>query len=306
MSALSGRVAIVTGAGRGLGRSHALALAKQGAAIVVNDLGVTIDGSGEDVTQAQQVVNEILVAGGRAIASNHDVADWDQAGRLVQLAVKNFGDLHILVNNAGILRDRAFFNMTEADWDAVIRVHLKGHAAPSHHAMSWWRLQARAGRAIRASIIHTTSVAGLFPNFGQTNYCAAKAGICALSQTVALEGARIGVRSNAVAPSARTRMLGDTLPKSDSEFDELDPAHVSELVAWLAQPACPASGQIFHIHGRRLAVFRAATAVQVAGSADGWDPARLDDVLNDGLKAPMSAYEYIDWINSEAALPKPN
>ncbi len=305
MSALSGRVAIVTGAGRGLGRSHALALAKQGAAVVVNDLGVEIDGSGKDVTHAQQVVNEILAAGGKAVVSNHDVADWAQAGSLVQLAVEEFGDLHILVNNAGILRDRAFFNMTEADWDAVIRVHLKGHAAPSHHALSWWNLQAKTGRAIHASIIHTTSVAGLFPNFGQANYCAAKAGIYAMAQTVALEGARIGVRSNAVAPSARTRMVGDTIPACESGFDEFDPGHVSELVVWLARPECPASGQIFHIHGRRLAVFRAATPTQVVGSTDGWDQERLDEALSNGLLVPMSAYDYFDWVSSEAALLKP-
>lgn len=306
MSALSGRVAIVTGAGRGLGRSHALALAKQGAAVVVNDLGVEIDGSGKDVTHAQQVVNEILAAGGNAVVSNHDVADWAQAGSLVQLAVEEFGDLHILVNNAGILRDRAFFNMTEADWDAVIRVHLKGHAAPSHHAFAWWRLQAKSGQAIHASIVHTTSIAGLFPNFGQTNYCAAKAGIYALAQTVALEGASIGVRSNAIAPSARTRLLGDKIPASTGDFDELDPAHVSELVVWLAGPDCPATGQIFHIHGQRLAVFRVATPIQVERSVDGWDPGRLDDAFSDGLEAPMTAYECIDWLNSEAALMKSN
>jgi NAD(P)-dependent dehydrogenase (short-subunit alcohol dehydrogenase family) len=304
MTALRGRVAIVTGAGRGLGRSHALTLAKQGAAVVVNDLGVEMDGSGEDVSCADKVVTEILAMGGRAVASNHDVADWAQAGDLVQLAVLKFGDLHILVNNAGILRDRAFVNMTEEEWDAVVNVHLKGHAAPSHHALSWWRQQTKAGRTIQACITHTTSAAGLFPNFGQVNYCAAKAGIVAIAQTVALEGAKIGVRSNAVAPSARTRMLGDSMPATDNEFDELDPGHVSELVAWLARPDCTVSGQIFHIHGRRLAVFRASTPVQVSGSADGWSPERLTEVLGGGLQSPMSAYEYFDWLNSEEALLK--
>src|SRR5690606_19095514 len=182
----------------------AMALAAQGAAVVVNDLGGDLQGNGRDATPAQETVAEIRANGGRAIVSGHDVADWRDAEEMVALAIDHFGGLDILVNNAGILRDRLFANMSEEEWDAVIRVHLKGHAAPSRHAMAYWRNDGKAGRQVAASIVHTTSLAGLVGNFGQANYAAAKLAVVGLSRTLAIEGTKYGVRSNAVSPSART------------------------------------------------------------------------------------------------------
>src|ERR1700730_1837848 len=193
MNRLSRRVAIVTGAGRGLGRAHALRLAAEGAAVVVNDLGGDVHGDGQDLTPAQQVVQEICDGGGQAIASGHDVADWEQAEALIRLAVDRFGDVHVLVNNAGILRDRTLANMSEGEWDAVIRVHLKGHAAMTRHALAYWRDRSKGGHPISASIVHTTSIAAFAGSFGQANYTAAKMGIVGLSRVAALEGARYGV-----------------------------------------------------------------------------------------------------------------
>ena len=210
MGALDGRVAIITGAGRGLGREHALLFAAEGAKVVVNDLGGEADGSGGDATPAQQVVAEIQAMGGEAIANGDNVADWDGAQRLVQMAVETFGDLHVLVNNAGILRDRVVVNMTEAEWDAVIEVHLKGHFCPTRMAAAYWREQAKAGKTVNASIIHTSSTSGLLANPGQANYGAAKSGIATLSQICAKELIRYGVRSNAIAPAARTRLTEAT------------------------------------------------------------------------------------------------
>ena len=203
---LEGRVAIVSGAGRGLGRSHALALARHGAMVIVNDKGGDLHGEGQDATPAQQVVGEIEGFGGRAAVSGHDVSSWDQAADLVAFALQKFGRLDILVNNAGILRDRTLANMSEQEWDAVIGVHLKGHAAPTRHALAYWRDQAKAGAKVAASVVHTTSLAGLVGSFGQANYASAKLGVVGLSRVVAMEGAKYGVRSNAVSPSARTRI----------------------------------------------------------------------------------------------------
>ena len=253
MSRLAGRVAIVTGAGRGLGRAHALLLAAQGAAVVVNDLGGDLAGDGADPTPAQQVVAEIVEAGGQAAVSGHDVSDWSQSGAVVDLARSTFGDLHVLVNNAGILRDRTLANLAEDEWDSVLRVHLKGHAAMTRHAMAYWRERSKAGADVRASLVHTTSVAGFTGNFGQAAYASAKLGIVALSRVAALEGARYGVRSNAVSPSARTR-LEDSLASSEEAFDRFDPANVSPVVAWLAEADCPATAQIFQVYGDRLTV----------------------------------------------------
>ena len=287
MKRLDGRVAIVTGAGRGLGRSHALALASQGAAVVVNDLGGDVHGLGADASPAEEVVNEIRSSGGRAVATNHNVADWDQAGQMVSLAVETFGDLHVLVNNAGILRDRTLANMTEAEWDAVISVHLKGHAAPTHHALAYWRGRSKAGHPVQASVIHTTSVAAFAGSFGQANYTAAKLGIIGLSQVTALEGHRYGVRSNAVSPSARTRIgletpgAGESLkaPAEHHAFDRFDPANVSPLIAWLAEAECAATGQIFHIYANRLLVL-AMPAIVHDLTADGrWTLEALDREL---------------------------
>jgi NAD(P)-dependent dehydrogenase (short-subunit alcohol dehydrogenase family) len=273
MQRLDGRVAIVTGAGRGLGRSHAMYLAGEGAKVVVNDVGVDDSGG----SSAERVVREIVDAGGRAVADVHDVSDWGGAAKLVERAVEAFGDLHVLVNNAGIIRDRTLARMSENEWDDVVRVNLKGHAAPTAHAMSHWRRQAKAqGRPVTASIVHTTSIAGLMGHFGQANYAAAKLGVVALSLTTALEGAGIGVRSNAMAPSARTPTVEaspagvDVSPPSDGRFDFWDPANVSAVVAWLAEPDCTVSGQVLQVAGNGLWIFSMPTAVCELSTTGRW------------------------------------
>src|SRR4051795_699271 len=210
MGALDGRVAIITGSGRGIGREHALLFAQEGAKVVINDLGGAIDGSGDDRTPAQQVVDEIKAMGGEAVANADNVADWEGGQRLIQTAIDTFGDLHILVNNAGILRDRVLVNMTEEEWDAVIHVHLKGHFAPTRWAAAYWREQAKAGKEVKANIINTSSTSGLIGNPGQTNYGAAKAGIGAFSWICSQELSRYGVRSHCIAPAARPRLTEAT------------------------------------------------------------------------------------------------
>jgi NAD(P)-dependent dehydrogenase (short-subunit alcohol dehydrogenase family) len=281
---LTGRVAIVTGAGRGLGRAYALALAAEGAAVVVNDLGGSLHGEGQDLAPAQAVVDEIRGAGGEATASGHDVSDWSEAEALVATALEVFGRLDILVNNAGILRDRLFANMSEADWDAVIRVHLKGHAAPSRHAMAHWRACAKAGEEVAASIVHTSSLAGLIGNFGQANYAAAKLGIVGLSHTLAREGAKYGVRSNAVSPSARTRIETSLEAPGPGVFDTFDPGNVAPLVCWLSRRDCPATGQVFHAYGDRIEVI-APTAIAADLRTDGrWTSDSIDRALAGHLK----------------------
>lgn len=265
---LDGRVALVTGAGRGLGRAYALALAAEGAAVVVNDLGGDLAGQGRDPSPAESVVEQIKASGGRAVVSGHDVADWAEAEAAIHLAVSKFGRLDVLVNNAGILRDKLFANMTEEDWDAVIRVHLKGHAATARHAMAYWRACAKAGQPVAASIVHTTSVAGLVGNFGQANYSAAKLAVIGLSRTLALEGAKYGVRSNAVSPSARTRIETSLQPPPPGAFDTFDPDNVAPLICWLALEDCPATGQVFQAYGNRVAVI-APSALAVDIRAEG-------------------------------------
>src|SRR4029077_7026658 len=215
MGALDGRVAIITGAGRGLGREHALLFAAEGAKVVVNDLGGNPDGSGDDRAPAQQVVDEIKAMGGEAISNGDNVADWEGAQRLVQSAIDAFGDLHVLVKNAGILRDRVLVNMTEEEWDSVIHVHLRGHFCPTRMAASYWREQTKAGKEVKASIVHTSSTSGLLGNPGQTNYGAAKSGIATFSVIAAQELSRYCVRVNAIAPAARTRMTEATPGLSD-------------------------------------------------------------------------------------------
>jgi NAD(P)-dependent dehydrogenase (short-subunit alcohol dehydrogenase family) len=297
---LDGRVAIVTGAGNGLGRAHALCLAAGGARVVVNDLGGSVHGEGRDLTPAQRVVEEIRHAGGEAVASGHDVADWEQARELVQLAVETFGDLHVLVNNAGILRDRTLANMSEAEWDAVIRVHLKGHAAPAKHAMAYWRERSKAGQEVKGSVVHTSSISGLAGNFGQANYSAAKLGVVALSRVVSLEGARMGVRSNVVSPSARTRLalstpgIGETVqpPEDPDTFDIYDPANVSPIVAWLAEADCPANSQVFHVFGNRVMVVRVSEIVHDLGTEGRWTPEALDRALDGKLVKQTSIDDF--------------
>ncbi|MDP4649063.1 MAG: SDR family oxidoreductase [Ilumatobacteraceae bacterium] len=258
MGALDGRVAIITGAGRGLGREHALLFAAEGAKIVVNDLGGANDGSGSDMTPAQQTVADIKAMGGEAIVNTDNVADWDGSKRMIDSAIEAFGDLDILVNNAGILRDRVLVNMSEAEWDAVIQVHLKGHFAPTHHAAAYWREQAKAGITKPRNLVHTSSTSGLFSNPGQANYGAAKSGIATFSQICAKELSRYNVKSNAIAPAARTRLtmatpgLEDVMAAKDGKFDEWDPANVSPLVAYLASDLCEFSGETFYVQGGQV------------------------------------------------------
>jgi NAD(P)-dependent dehydrogenase (short-subunit alcohol dehydrogenase family) len=255
MGSLDGRVAIVTGAGRGLGRAHALLLAEEGAAVVVNDPGVAGDGEGTDATPAQQVVAEIEKNGGRAVANLDSCADWAAAESLVGQAVDVFGRLDILVNNAGILRDKMSFNMSEAEWDAVIEVHLKGHFAPSRFAAGYWRQLAKSGSdPVYGRIINTSSESGYFGMVGQVNYATAKAGIVGMTMAMARELDRIGVTVNAVAPRARTRMTTGAFSgyrqPVDGQFDDRAPENISPVVAWLAGPAAGhVSGKVFACYG---------------------------------------------------------
>jgi NAD(P)-dependent dehydrogenase (short-subunit alcohol dehydrogenase family) len=258
MGALDGRVAIITGAGRGIGREHAILFAREGAAVVVNDRGGANDGTGADAGPAQQVVDEIRAEGGRAVANTDDVSSWSGAAALVEQAVREFGDLHVLVNNAGILRDAFLASMDEAQWDAVIAVHLKGHAAPLHHAAAYWKQRHKSGAPVQASVINTASASGTFmPNAGQANYGAAKAGIAALALVAAAELERYGVRVNAIAPIARTRLTLATpgigtlfaQPVSEGEFDAFSPANISPLVAYLASARCTVTGKVFAVQG---------------------------------------------------------
>jgi NAD(P)-dependent dehydrogenase (short-subunit alcohol dehydrogenase family) len=290
VGALAGRVVIITGAGRGLGREHALFMASEGARVVVNDRGVAMDGQGQDRTPAEEVVAEIEAHGGEAVANSDDVADWDGGRRLLETALERFGELHALVNNAGILRDRALVNMTEEEWDDVIAVHLKGHFVVTRHAAAYWRGQAKAGAVVRAAVINTSSTSGLMGNPFQANYGAAKAGIGAFTIIAAHELGRYGVRVNCVVPAARTRLtsatpgLGDIVkaPANGASFDIWDPANVSPLVGWLATEGCPATGKVFFAQGGSVRLMNPWTM------GEGVDrPHRLTlSELDDGL-APM-------------------
>jgi NAD(P)-dependent dehydrogenase (short-subunit alcohol dehydrogenase family) len=252
-----GRVAIVTGAGRGIGREHALLLAHHGAAVVVNDLGGTMDGEGADKGPAQEVVEEIEAMGGRAVANGDDISDFKGAERLVEQAVETYGRLDILINNAGILRDRMLTNMSEEEWDAVIKVHLKGTFAPSRHAAAYWRNRSKAGETNDARIINTSSPSGIYGNVGQTNYGAAKMGIAAFTIIAAKELGRYGVTVNAIAPAALTRMTaGLGMGEAPEEIKEqMSPAHIAPVVCWLASPeAAHVTGRVFDVSGRMLSV----------------------------------------------------
>jgi NAD(P)-dependent dehydrogenase (short-subunit alcohol dehydrogenase family) len=287
MGTLDGRVAIITGAGRGIGREHALLFAAEGAKVVVNDLGGAVDGSGDDRTPAQQVVDEIKDMGGDAVASADDIASWDGGQRLIDAAVKAFGDVHVLVNNAGILRDRMLVNMSEEDWDSVIHVHLKGHFVPTRFAAAYWREQTKEGKEVRASVINTSSTSGLLGNPGQTNYGAAKAGIAAFTVIAAQELARYGVRVNAIAPAARTRMteqtpgLGDIVkaPSDPGAFDVWNPSNVSPVVAYLATESCPISGKVLFVQGGQVRLFQPWTMTTTLDKSDRWAVAELAQEL---------------------------
>src|SRR5688500_1632198 len=287
MGALDGRVAIITGAGRGIGREHALLFASEGAKLVVNDLGGAPDGTGDDRTAAEQVVDEIKAMGGEAVANADNVTEWEGGQRLVNTAVEAFGDLHILVNNAGILRDRVLVNMTEEEWDSVIQVHLKGHFVPTRWAAAYWREQTKAGREIKANIVNTSSTSGLNGNPGQTNYGAAKAGIGAFTIICAQELSRYGVRSNAIAPAARTRMteatpgLGDIVkaPEDPGKFDVWNPANISPLVAYLATENCEPQGKVFFVQGGTIKLFQGWTMTEGIEKNDRWTVADLESEM---------------------------
>jgi NAD(P)-dependent dehydrogenase (short-subunit alcohol dehydrogenase family) len=290
---LEGKVAIVTGAGRGIGRAHALALAAAGAKVVVNDLGAALSGEGHDDTPAQQVVEEIRNAGGEATANGDNVADFAGAERLVRQAIDELGRLDILVNNAGILRDRMLVNMTEQEWDAVIAVHLKGHFAPTRHAAAYWREQAKAGNEVRGRVINTSSPSGVFGNVGQSNYGAAKAGIAGFTLIAAQELQRYGVTVNCLAPNARTRMTEETFDMGapTEGFDPLDPANMSPVVVALcADEAQHITGQVFHVWGGAVNALQGWTAAELFASDERWDAdALLHELLDrfpDGVAPP--------------------
>ncbi len=277
-----GRVCIVTGAGRGIGREYALMLAAHGARVLVNDFGGARDGTGGDPGPADDVVAEILAAGGEAVANGADVSDWDAAKAMIDQAVATWGRLDVLVNNAGILRDRMLANMSEAEWDAVIRVHLKGTFAPARHAAAMWRDRAKAGESVDARLVNTTSVSGIYGNVGQSNYGAAKAGIASFTVIVARELSRYGVTVNAIAPAALTRLTEDLGmgQGSDEQKEQMHPRWIAPIVTWLASSeSAGVTGRVFEASGRVLAV------------AEGWhrgprveaidDPTTLGPVVRD-------------------------
>ena len=280
------RVVIVTGAGRGIGRAHALLFAREGAKVVVNDLGGEVDGSGRAAGPAQEVVDEIRAAGGEAVANTDDVADFDGAKRLIDTALDSFGGLDVLVNNAGILRDRMLTNMTEDEWDAVVRVHLRGTFAPTRWAAAHWRERVKAGEANDARVVNTSSASGLYGNAGQTNYGAAKAGIAAFTVIAAKELARYGVTVNAVAPGARTRMTAPLGFGGDGpgpgEFDAFAPENISPLVVWLGSAASrEVTGRVFNVAGGRISVAEGWRHGPGVDKGDRWEPAELGGVVPD-------------------------
>ncbi|MET7691497.1 SDR family oxidoreductase [Streptomyces sp. NPDC005483] len=291
-----GRVVVVTGAGRGLGRAHALAFAAEGARVVVNDLGVGLDGTPGPGSPASLVAAEIRAAGGEAIAHGGDIATPDGAASLVQAALEAYGRLDTLVNNAGFLRDRMLVNLDEDDWDAVLRVHLKGHFLPLKHAAAYWRAQTKAGRTPVARIVNTSSGAGLSGSVGQGNYSAAKAGIVGLTLVAAAELARYGVQVNAIAPAARTRMtertFADTMTAPSDGFDAMAPENVSPLVVWLGSAASAGvSGRVFEAEGGRITVM------------EGWRPGPTAD--RGARWTPTEAGETALKLLGEAETPQP-
>jgi NAD(P)-dependent dehydrogenase (short-subunit alcohol dehydrogenase family) len=279
MPSLEGKVAIVTGAGRGIGREHALALARAGARVVVNDLGGSLAGEGEDSRPAQQVAQEIVELGGEAVADDENVADFVGAEQMVQRALDTWGRVDILVNNAGILRDRMLVNMTEEEWDAVIKVHLKGTFAPSRWAGAYWRERSKAGEEVRGRVINTSSPSGVFGNVGQANYGAAKAGIAGFTVIAAQELGRYGVTVNCLAPNARTRMTEETfgeLQKPEDGFDPLDPGNMAPVVVALcADEAQDITGQVLFVWGGSVNVLRPWEAGELFAAEERWDADEL-------------------------------
>jgi NAD(P)-dependent dehydrogenase (short-subunit alcohol dehydrogenase family) len=275
-----GRVAIVTGAGRGIGRGEALELARTGAKVVVNDLGGSTDGTGGDRGPAQQVVDEIVAAGGEAVANTEDITDYEAAGDIVRQAIETFGGLDIVVNNAGILRDRMLINMGPDEWDAVIKVHLRGTYATSHHAAVFWRERSKNGDPVDGRIINTSSSSGIYGNVGQTNYGAAKAGIAAFSIIAAKELGRYGVTVNAIAPGAFTRMTQGLIP--DERADQMAPEAIAPLVVWLSSPeASGITGRVFNVAGGHISVAEGWVAGPAADTDGMWETEKLGSVIPD-------------------------
>ena len=280
-----GRVVIVTGAGRGIGRGHAIEFAAQGAKVVVNDLGGEVDGSGHSTVPAEEVAAELRAMGAQAVANTDDVADAAGARNLVQTALDHFGGLDVLVNNAGMLRDRVLANMTEDEWDAVMRVHLKGTYQPSHVAAQYWRDLAKAGEPVDGRIVSTSSGSGLFGNPGQANYAAAKAGIVGFTLVAAKELARYGVTANVIAPAGRTRMtipLGLGADRDEDLYHWSDPENVAPLVVWLGSAASAGvTGQVFEVMGGRIGVIEGFRRGPFVQQEDRWDPAQLGPIVAD-------------------------
>ncbi|WP_436491947.1 SDR family oxidoreductase [Actinokineospora sp. HUAS TT18] len=298
MSLCQDRVVVVTGAGRGIGRAHALAFAAAGAKVVVNDVGAALDGSSTSDGPAAAVTAEIVASGGQAVANTSDIADWAGAATLIETALSTFGGLDVLVNNAGFLRDRMLVSLTEDEWDAVIRVHLKGHFAPLRHAAGHWRAQAKAGHPVDARVINTSSGAGLLGSVGQGNYSAAKAGIAGLTLVAAAELGRYGVTVNAIAPAARTRMtetaFAATMAAPQSGFDAMAPENISPIVVWLgSRESAGVTGRVFEVEGGRLSLadgWRHGPAVDKGAR---WEPAELGPVVADLLsKSPPPTPPY--------------
>jgi len=307
---LEGKVAIVTGSGRGIGREEALMMAKHGAKVVVNDLGAHFDGTGQaSATPAQEVVSEIKKMGGEAVANGDSVADHKAAKRIIQCALDTFGKLNIVVNNAGILRDRMIFNMAEEDWDAVIAVHLKGTFNMCRHACEYWREEHKKGNQLNGRIINTSSDAGLIGNVGQSNYGAAKAAVAAMAIIIGHEMKKYGVTANAIAPVARTRLTVDATPSTaalmgtkpgEGQFDVFSPANVAPIIAWLASDdAAGVNGQVFRVGGASVWPMRGWKSVTRIKGKGMWEPAELGKQIKAELAKGITAGENMGEIFAE-------